>query len=153
MNDALAMRASDRDREQLVDQLRTALEDGRLTTDEYVDRVGLAYQARTYGELAPLQADLPRVICAPASDTPDLVTPAAGPISRLHPLASLPVLLRVLWAIWLAAVSINVVVWALVGVSSGILPYPWPLWVAGPYGAALFAISAVVKLSRKPSKP
>jgi hypothetical protein len=152
MNEALTMRASDQDREQVVDRLRTAIEDGRLTTDEFVDRVGLAYQARTIGDLAPLQADLPRAVPTLAPGTSALSTPAASPISRAGTLARLPVLLRVLWAIWLTAVSVNIVVWVLVSITTGDLSYPWPLWVAGPYGAALFAISAVVTLSRKPAK-
>ena len=36
MVDQLTMRASDRDRQQVVDRLRSALEDGRLTMNEYV---------------------------------------------------------------------------------------------------------------------
>ena len=59
MVDQQKMRASDRDRQQVVEQLRSALEDGRLTMDEYVDRMEVAYQAATYGDLAPLCADLP----------------------------------------------------------------------------------------------
>jgi hypothetical protein len=43
----------------VVEQLRSALEDGRLTMEEYVDRMEVAYQAATYGDLAPLCADLP----------------------------------------------------------------------------------------------
>lgn len=146
------MRASDRDREQVVARLRTAMEDGRLTTDEYVDRVGRAYQARTYDDLAPLEADLPPSVPNRAPDTPQTSRPSS-PIWRAGTLGRLPVLLQVLWAIWLSAVSINVVVWVLVSVTTGSLLYPWPLWVAGPYGAALFAISAVVLLARRPSKP
>lgn len=153
MTDALAMRASDRDREQVVDRLRTAMEDGRLTTDEYVDRVGQAYQARTYGDLAPLQADLPRPVAALAAAVPGPSEPVASLTSRSRALASMPALLRVLWAIWLTAVSVNVVVWVLVSVTTGNLLYPWPLWVAGPFGAALFAISAVVMLSRRGARP
>ena len=59
MVDQQKMRASDRDRQQVVDRLRSALEDGRLTIDEYVDRMEAAYQAATYGDLAPLCEDLP----------------------------------------------------------------------------------------------
>jgi DUF1707 SHOCT-like domain len=59
MDDQQKMRASDRDRQQVVEQLRSALEDGRLTMDEYVDRMEVAYQAATCGDLAPLCADLP----------------------------------------------------------------------------------------------
>lgn len=153
MNDAQAMRASDRDREELADRLRTAMEDGRLTTDEYVDRVGLAYLATTYGDLTPLHADLPAAVSVLAQATAELSTAPASLISREGTVARLPVLLKVLWAIWLTSVSINVVVWALVSLTTGGLMYPWPLWVAGPYGAALFAVSAVVTQSRRPSSP
>ena len=63
-------------------------------------------------------------------------------------MAGLPGVLKVLWATWLTAVAINVVVWALVSGTTGHLIYPWPLSVAGPYGAALLAISAVVAGTR-----
>jgi hypothetical protein len=56
---------------------------------------------------------------------------------------------KVLWTIWLAAVSINVVVWVLVVGTSGHFIYPWPLWVAGPYGAALLAVSVPVVHGRR----
>jgi len=55
----------------------------------------------------------------------------------------------VLWTIWLTAVSINVVIWVLVSGTSGHLIYPWPVWVAGPSGAALFAVSAGVTQIRR----
>jgi hypothetical protein len=49
-------------------------------------------------------------------------------------------------------VSVNVVVWVLVSATTGHLAYPWPLWVAGPYGAVLFAVSAAVTAARR-SRP
>ena|SRR3984885_14417011 len=52
------VRASDGDRDQVVDVLRAALGDGRLTTDEFGERMGTALSARTLGELAVLTADL-----------------------------------------------------------------------------------------------
>jgi hypothetical protein len=52
--------------------------------------------------------------------------------------------------LWLTAVSINVVAWALVsGTTEGRLAYPWPLWVAGPCGAALLAVPAGVTQIRR----
>jgi Domain of unknown function (DUF1707)/Domain of unknown function (DUF4190) len=54
-----AMRASSADRERAVDVLKAGFTEGRLTQDEYNDRMGRAYAARTYGELAALTADLP----------------------------------------------------------------------------------------------
>jgi len=52
------MRASDADRDRVVDLLRTAAADGRLTPEELGQRAPAAYSARTFGELAVLTADL-----------------------------------------------------------------------------------------------
>jgi hypothetical protein len=154
MVDQLTMRASDRDRQQVVERLRSALEDGRLAMEEYVDRMEVAYQAATYGDLAPLCADLPAsspVIAGP--ETAVAVTAPPAVFARAGYLAGLPTVLKVLWTMWLAAVSVNVVVWALVSGSGGHLAYPWPVWVAGPYGAVLFAVSAGVVLFRRSRPP
>jgi hypothetical protein len=73
--------------------------------------------------------------------------------SRAGYLAGLPLVLKILWTVWLVAVSVNVVVWILVRDPGGHLSYPWPLWVAGPYGAVLFAVSASVTLFRHRQPP
>jgi hypothetical protein len=54
-----AMRAAATDRERTVDVLKAGFAEGRLTQEEYNDRMGRAYAARTYGELVALTADLP----------------------------------------------------------------------------------------------
>jgi hypothetical protein len=54
-----SMRAASADRERAVDVLKAGFTEGRLTQDEYNDRMGRAYAARTYGELTTLTADLP----------------------------------------------------------------------------------------------
>jgi hypothetical protein len=54
-----SMRASSADRERAVDVLKAGFAEGRLTQDEYNDRMSRAYGARTYGELSALTADLP----------------------------------------------------------------------------------------------
>jgi Domain of unknown function (DUF1707)/Domain of unknown function (DUF4190) len=54
-----SMLAASADRERAVDVLKAGFAEGRLTQDEYNDRMGRAYAARTYGELAALTADLP----------------------------------------------------------------------------------------------
>jgi Domain of unknown function (DUF1707) len=154
MDDQHNMRASDRDRQQVVDRLRGALDDGRLTMEEYVGRMGVAYQAATYGDLAPLCADLAAsapVIAGPPAAASATARPAV--LSRAGYPAGLPAVLKVLWTAWLTAVSINVVVWALVSGTSGHLAYPWPVWVAGPYGAILFSVSAGVTLFRRSRPP
>jgi hypothetical protein len=52
------LRASDDDRERVVEVLAAAVADGRLTFEEHSHRVQRAYQARTLGELATLTTDL-----------------------------------------------------------------------------------------------
>jgi hypothetical protein len=56
---SLTMRAANADRERTVDVLKAAFAEGRLDQDEYIERMGLAYQARTYGDLVALTGDLP----------------------------------------------------------------------------------------------
>jgi len=54
-----SMRAAGADRERAVDVLKAGFTEGRLTQEEYNDRMGRAYAARTYAELLTLTADLP----------------------------------------------------------------------------------------------
>ena len=54
-----AMLAGTADRERAIDVLKAGFAEGRLTQAEHDDRVARVYAARTYGELAPLVADLP----------------------------------------------------------------------------------------------
>ena len=55
------LRVSDADRERTADVLRGAFVEGRLTQDELDGRLGQAYEARTYADLAVPTADLPAV--------------------------------------------------------------------------------------------
>ncbi len=53
------LRASHEDRDRVVEILRVAAGDGRLTADELDERLEAALTARTVGELAALTSDLP----------------------------------------------------------------------------------------------
>ena len=53
------VRASDLDRQAVVDRLTTALVQGRISIEEFDHRSGAAYLAQTRGELALLVSDLP----------------------------------------------------------------------------------------------
>jgi hypothetical protein len=150
-----SMRASDSERQAVVEVLKRALDDGRLKMDEYVERMEKAYEAVTIGDLGVLHDDLPAgaaPVVRPEPAVPQ--APAAAGVPTAHPgirgaYVDLPGGLKVLWTIWFAAVAINVVVWVLVGVTTVSFPYPWPLWVAGPSGAALFGVSAPVVQARR----
>jgi hypothetical protein len=52
------LRASDTDRDQVVEVLRDALMTGRLTQDEHAERLEQTLKARTIGELEPITQDL-----------------------------------------------------------------------------------------------
>lgn len=70
------MRASDAERESVVERLRVASTEGRLTLAELTERTEAAYLAQTHGELAQITADLPGSAPAPA---PAPAPPAARP--------------------------------------------------------------------------
>jgi hypothetical protein len=53
------LRASHADREQVIEALKDAFVQGRLTRDELATRAGRALAARTFAELATLTADIP----------------------------------------------------------------------------------------------
>lgn len=53
------IRASDVDRELVVTTLRDAYMAGRLTLDEFDERMAAAYTSKTWGDLRRLTADLP----------------------------------------------------------------------------------------------
>jgi hypothetical protein len=95
------LRASHADREQVVDVLKTAFVQGRLAKDEFVERMGQAFTARTYAELAALIAGIP----AGPTTAPPLPKPA-----RAHPPVNIPVIIgtTVLTAgLWAAVLSAN----------------------------------------------
>jgi Domain of unknown function (DUF1707) len=70
MTSADAMRASDRDRERVVQALQEQVGEGRLTIAEFEERSGTAYAAKTVGELRKLTEDLPVEPLAPANVAP-----------------------------------------------------------------------------------
>lgn len=72
------LRASDADRERVAEVLRDALAEGRLDMEEFQERLDATYQARTYGELAPITRDLPGSGTAAVPAVSLTKDPAAG---------------------------------------------------------------------------
>lgn len=70
---ASQLRASHEDRDAVIERLRVAAGDGRLTADELDERLEIAFNAKTYGELAVLTSDLP------ISPVTSAVAPAVTP--------------------------------------------------------------------------
>ena len=140
MADNAKTRASDADRDQTAAALREHLASGRLTIEEFDQRLDQAYAAKTLGELDVLMADLPQadVVQLPKSSPPGSVAspPPARPRSpgsiQARPGRFSPAW-RAAWGSWLAISLFFFVIWLISGASGG----PWFLWVALPLGAIL----------------
>lgn len=124
------MRASDADREKIVDQLRHAMNEGRLSLPEFDERLQQVYAAKTYGELAPLLSDLP----AQRDSRP---APAKGIV---------PQWVMIMWTPWVFVNILCVAIYLATGAG-----YFWPFWVAAPWGLALLIPTTIGISTRKNS--
>jgi Domain of unknown function (DUF1707)/2TM domain len=118
-----SLRASDADREQFVEALGQHHVDGRLTADELSERTGLAYQARTLGDLDALATDLPAL---PAQAAPTGRAGAGPPVRPRPPGPSRAAAKAALYrtVLWFGMVSVLLlVIWAFTGAD-----YFWPVW-------------------------
>ena len=76
------LRASDADREQVIDALKTAFVQGLLTKDELGMRAGQALTARTHGELAAITAGI-SAMPAPARPPAPARAGARKPVKKV----------------------------------------------------------------------
>jgi hypothetical protein len=132
-------RASDADRDQTAAALREHLAAGRLTIEEFDERLDQAYAAKTLGELDKVTADLPGTGLGQLPDTPADRPAASPPLTRCPP-GSIEAgrdrfspAWRAAWGSWLAISLFLFVIWLASGASGG----PWSLWVALALGAIL----------------
>jgi hypothetical protein len=135
------LRAADADRQKVADQLKIALDEGRLSLNEYDDRVRLAYASKTYKELLMLVTDLPQPGLSAAEVTARRLAAQRREARRL------PTALLVLWTIWAAIAVVNLVVYGLVEMTVDGSVYPWPVWWVVP-GGALAAVTVGVQVIR-----
>ncbi|HXC85690.1 MAG TPA: DUF1707 domain-containing protein [Trebonia sp.] len=77
-----SLRASHADREHVVDIMKDAFVQGRLTKDEFDSRVAHALAARTHADLATLSADLPAM--------PPVARPVRKPVPPRKPVPARP---------------------------------------------------------------
>jgi len=99
------LRASDADREAVVERLEVAASEGRLDSEELEARVSAAYAARLGSELERLTADItpsPSAFAPPAAP-PAFVQPAAA--TRVNPFAIASLVLSILWVFWLGSIA------------------------------------------------
>lgn len=125
------LRCSDSDRDRVAEELREHYADGRLTLEEFHERSDVAYAAKTFGDLAPLTSDLPARVPKPAEAKPEK-RQVLDPDARKR--------LAAMWGPWLSVSVICFGIWLFTMLASGMdWIYPWPLWVAGPWGIMLLA--------------
>lgn len=140
------LRASDADREKTVALLREHHAVGRLTAEEFNDRLEQVYQARTLGELDALLADLPAIDLyqLPSASIRPRPSPRRSPRRREGPGAhldrsadnSVAWTVQVAWRAGLGVVSM--LVWLGLAVAAGGLAWiPWFLLVVIPVAVAL----------------
>jgi len=141
------LRVSDADRERTAELLREHHAAGRLTAEEFADRMEAAFAARTRGELDQLLADLPAIDLyrLPSADIrPVRRRGGGGPQRR----AGDPVVpfRDPRWGGWAAGSALLVIAWVVIGAAVGGLAWiPWFVLVIG-----LWAVSLA---HRRPGRP
>jgi|tagenome__1003787_1003787.scaffolds.fasta_scaffold20251447_2 hypothetical protein len=130
------MRAGDQDRKAVADQLKSALDEGRLDLSEYDERLQKTYAAKTFADLDGLLDDLPGTVPLAHSQV-EPARPGATPApARQHPAANQV-------ARWVGpyggVVAVCILIWAITSASAGHLTYFWPVWMLIPMAVGIFS--------------
>jgi hypothetical protein len=137
------IRASDDDRDRAAALLREHHAAGRLTPEEFNERLDKVYEAKTLGDLDQLMDDLPAIDLyrLPDASLPrsyrrqvpgagSYLEAAGGTLAGRH--SRFSGAWAAAWGSWFSVTLLCFVIWALSGTG-----YLWPLWVAGPWGAIM----------------
>src|SRR5437763_4850933 len=132
------IRASDADRDRTAALLREHHAAGRLTAEEFNERLDKTFAAKTLGDLDELLSDLPGIDLYRLPDhglrrgpvpghgsLPAAAAAASSPATR--PQGRLSPAWQAAWGSWVSVSAVLIVIWALAGMG-----YPWFAWVIGP---------------------
>ena len=121
------MRISDADRERVQDQLKRAHDAGQLDLHEFDERAKAVWESRTSGQLARVTADLPNL---PEPRRPGerraVFSDTGGGIA-----------MRVLTIVFASIALVNLTIWGIISVTTGVFIHPWWLYVALPPAVVL----------------
>ncbi|WP_150238505.1 DUF1707 domain-containing protein [Nocardiopsis quinghaiensis] len=141
-----SIRTSDVERDRVAQLLQEHFAQGRLDHEEFTDRLGRVYKARTAGELATVTGDLPERDLADvrgaASRQEEFAV--APPISLRDPALMVP------WALYLGVNVLCFVIWLILFLTTD-HDYPWFLWVMGPWGIVMGVVTMGVLPGRRNS--
>ena len=111
-----SIRVSDADRDRVTAQLRDHFAAGRITPGELDERLSAALNAKTFGDLHRIMADLPGPVPAPLGAAPPSLRAApAWAVRRRHPPFAPLIVLALLTVLlipgtgWLLAAFVNVI--------------------------------------------
>ncbi|MCU7723251.1 DUF1707 domain-containing protein [Actinoplanes sp. KI2] len=131
------MRAGDGDRKQVADQLKTALDEGRLDLSEYDERIQRTYAAKTYADLDGLLDDLPGTVpvehaqVQPAAPAPPIGAPTGRPSPTGRQMAH--------WVgPYAGVILVCTLIWLIQSISAHQLQYFWPVWMLIPLILGVF---------------
>jgi hypothetical protein len=144
------IRASDADRDRVASLLREHHAAGRLTAEEFHERMDRALEAKTLGELDELMTDLPAIDLYQLPDASLRRGPTRPGQSLLpadtgglrSPARFTPG--TVAMGAWAVATSAMVAIWAVVAVVGGGTWFPWWALIALPW------IWAIIRRSQHP---
>lgn len=131
------MRAGDGDRKVVAEQLKTALDEGRLDLDEYDERIQRTYAAKTYADLDGLLDDLPGTVPVQHSQ----IQPAASaplPGAPVHPGSPDGRQIAHWVGPYAGVILVCTIIWAITSASAGHLTYFWPVWMLIPLILGVF---------------
>ncbi len=144
------IRASDADRDRATALLREHHAAGRLTAEEFHDRMDQALEAKTLGEIDGLMADLPAIDLYQLPDASLRRIPPhrgqslrpANPEGSTHPVRFSPG--TVAMGAWAVVTSALVAIWAVAAVVGVGTWFPWWALIAIPW------IWALVRRAQRP---
>jgi hypothetical protein len=113
VTDDAHLRASDAQRDRAAAEIREHYAAGRLTEDEFTDRLDAVYQARTQGELSALRRDLPALAVDTRTDLAQRRRKLRGELIQETGAALVPFF-------------ICTAIWAFSGAQGSF----WPIWVS-----------------------
>ncbi|HYT10864.1 MAG TPA: DUF1707 domain-containing protein [Mycobacteriales bacterium] len=129
-SDPGSMRAGNADRERVVRALNDAFAEGRLDVGELDERVSRAYAAKTLDQLGPLTADLP-VPRHEVERTRGAAPQPGWPAREVEPGGEHRAWRRAVTGA-VAVFLVNVLIWAVVSISTQSWIYFWPVWLLIP---------------------